>query len=347
MGIRRPVASLSLACSLAIALVPSPRPLRGQTPGPPGEELATLLGEAEELLRAGQFADAVREFKKADKLAGGACADCQLGLARAFNGIGAHKEVLKSAAAVTKLTTDPVLLAGAHHERGIALLVSAGERVEKLAEAEAAFRKVIELIDANAARLQLGVALLRQARDAEGIAELEEYVRRDPRSAEAEVARQLIANPLRARKRLLPEFAVATLAGEYLTPEELRGKVVLFDFWGTWCPPCRAAIPSLRAMSQRMAKHPFVLVSVSTDSDEEVLKAFLAEQKMNWPQVWDKNREMVRRFQVTVYPSYVLVDHEGEVVYTAAGWSAALEREIQIRIGRALRAAEKEARKGS
>ena len=54
----------------------------------------------------------------------------------------------------------------------------------------------------------------------------------------------------------------------------LKGKVVLLDFWGTWCPPCVAAVPTLRNWSRRMENSPFVLVSISTDSDEPALRQF-------------------------------------------------------------------------
>jgi tetratricopeptide (TPR) repeat protein len=263
---------------------------------------AEALSRAQELLEDGNPKEAVKVYKEADKLAGGACVECQLGLAKAFNRLGAHKEVLKAVEAALALTTDKALLVRAHNERGLAILATAGEDAGKLQEAEKDFRQALELSGgSNVARFNLGVVLLRLGRDAEGVALLKEYLEKDPDAASAETARDLIANPLRARKNLIHDFEMATLAGDYLTTEELRGKVVLIDF---------------------------------------------CKNRMTWPQVWDKDHEITRKWGISSFPSYVLVSPEGEIVYTARGWSERLETEIQQRISSALRKAKKSANTG-
>lgn len=335
---------LPLCLSLLTALTawgqPSPAPAQAT----PAQTSADALSHAQELLEQGNPREAVRAYKEADKLAGGSCVECQLGLAKTFNRLGAYKEVLKSVEKALQLTTDKALLARAYNEQGLALLAAAPDDEAKLKEAEAAFRKVIELSSgSNAARFNLGVTLLRQGRDAEGVAVLKEYVK-DPDARNAADARDLIANPVRARKKLVPDFEMVTLAGDYLTAEELRGKVILIDFWGTWCGPCVAAVPGLRAISKRMEKDPFVLVSVSTDDDEAVLRDFIAKNRMTWPQVWDKDREVTRKWRVESFPTYLIVSPEGEIVYTARGWSEMMEREIQLRISSAVRSAKKSAK---
>jgi peroxiredoxin len=312
-------------------LAPLPWPVQGQPAQAPPRPEAEALERAQDLLEDGN-----------PREAGGSCVECHLGLAKAFNHLGAHKEVLKSVDAALALTTDKALLARAHNEQGLALLAGADDDAAKLQEAEKAFRKVLELSGgSNAARFNLGVVLLRLGRDTEGVALLKEYLEKDPDATSAETARDLIANPLRARKKLIHDFEMATLAGDYLNTQELRGKVVLIDFWGTWCAPCVAAIPGLRAMSRRMEKDPFVLVSVSTDTDEATLREFVAKNRMTWPQVWDKDHEITRKWGVSSFPSYILVSPEGEIVYTARGWSERLETEIQQRIAGALRKAKK------
>ena len=92
-----------------------------------------------------------------------------------------------------------------------------------------------------------------------------------------------------------------------------------------------------------MRKAPFLLISISNDSDEPALKQFIAEHAMEWPQVWDKDHEIQRRLGVSRFPTYLLVDHQGEIVYSASGWGPAIEREIETRIARAVQTARKAA----
>ena len=334
-----PPRALGIATLFLAAVAVASAGARAASPVEPTE----VLQAAEDSLRNGDFKEAIRQYREADKASGGSCVACQLGLAKAFNGVGAHKEVLKAVEAALRLTTDKPTLALAYNERGLALLASAGGDEDRLKEAEAAFRQVISLADPPRAHFNLGVALLRQGRDEEGVAVLRRYLRLEPESPSAAAAKELIDNPLRARKRLLPDLELVTLAGDYLTSADLQGRVVLIDVWGTWCPPCRVAVPDLKRLATRMRKAPFLLVSISNDSDEPTLKQFIAEHAMEWPQVWDKDREILRRLGVNRFPTYLLVDHQGEIVYSASGWGPAIEREIEMRTARAVRAARKAA----
>lgn len=152
------------------------------------------------------------------------------------------------------------------------------------------------------------------------------------------------ASPLVPVKRLMPSFEAVTLAGDSLTSKDVQGKVLLVDFWGTWCAPCVAAVPGLRSLSRRMEKEPFVLLSVSTDPDEKTLRDFVTEHQMTWPQVWDERHQLARKFRVEGYPTYILVNHEGEIIYLVRGWREAVERELSARVSAAIQAAKKSAK---
>jgi thiol-disulfide isomerase/thioredoxin len=327
-------ASLLVFCSIASAAEPAPPPAH-----------AEKLEDAQDLLEQGNYKDAVKLFREADKIAGGSCVECDLGLAKTFNKLTAYKDALKHVDEVLRQTTEPGYLVQAYNEQGLALSSMAGDDVKQLEGAEKAFRKAHELSGgkSNAIRYNLGYTLLRLSRDAEGIALLKEYLQRDPHAASAEQAKDLIANPVRARKRLFPDFDFVTLAGEYMSSEDLKGKVLLVDFWGTWCAPCVAAIPSLRSMSRRMEKDPFVLLSISNDGDEAALRSFVAEHKMSWPQVWDERREFTSKCSINRFPTYLLVSHEGEILYMNSGWGEQIERDLNTRIVTAIRAARRSA----
>ncbi len=341
---RQPSSGLAALVSLALFLF---FPATGSpAPAEPPPAWAPKLQEGRRLIEEKKYYDAVKALRKADKLAEGACLPCHLGLARAFNKLGAWRDALKHSEAALALTSDRSQLSEVYNEQGLALVALAGDDPKQLAAAEKAFRQVLDLTNgnANAARFNLGYTLLKMTRDAEGVALLREYLAKEPKAFRAEEARDLIANPLRARKRLFPDFELVTLGGTFVTSEDLRGKVVLLDFWGTWCAPCVAAVPTLRNWSQRMEKSPFVLLSVSIDSDEAALRKFIDRNKMLWPQVWDERHSFARKCEVESYPTYILLSHEGEILLRSRGWGSRIEQELNAKIASAIQAAQESAK---
>ena len=339
-------------CVLAIALIalsgrlvlaaPPPPPISPMPPMPPSPEAEELAHGQDRLLQK-DYKEAVKSFHKADKLAHGNCAECQLGLARAFNRLGAYKDAEKSATETFKLAGgDRTLEVRAMSEQGFAVFSGAKNDAD-LERSAQLFKKVLEGSGGKLtmARFNLGSVLLRLHRDSEGVAILEEYLKQEPDGAFAETARSLVQNPERARKRLIPDFSLVTLDGQYLTAEQLKGKVVLVDFWGTWCAPCRAAVPALRGLAHRWEKEPFMLLSVSTDNNEDALKKFVVKNEMTWPQVWDEREDLVRKGSIHTFPTYWLVSPEGEIVFTQSGWGQDSERELSRQIADALRSARK------
>jgi thiol-disulfide isomerase/thioredoxin len=88
--------------------------------------------------------------------------------------------------------------------------------------------------------------------------------------ATVEETRRVIANPIRARMPFAPKFSFTTHDNQKISNASVRGRVVLLDFWGTWCPPCRDSVPILRDLNKKYAGKAFQLVGVSSDDDEEV-----------------------------------------------------------------------------
>jgi thiol-disulfide isomerase/thioredoxin len=302
-----------------------------------------LLAEADEKLSRREYEEAIRLLRKALKSAGDPCGACQMGLAQAYNAVGAHKNAIASAEAAIAALEEAHQQAAAWNQKAVAQFASAGQDGERLRAAEASFRRVIELSAEPMARFSLGVTLIRLSREAEGLAELKSFLAAAPNSDKAKTARDLIEDPRRARQNMLPSLELVTLAGEYLTNEDLAGKVVLLDFWGTWCAPCRASVPSLRGLVERSARLPLVVLSVSNDQDEAALRAFVANNGMTWPQVWDRQQKFVREMNISGFPTYILADHEGVIVFRYSGWGEAIERATQAEIRRAVAKAKRAA----
>jgi peroxiredoxin/Tfp pilus assembly protein PilF len=297
-----------------------------------GNSVAALeMQSGAQFLQRKQYEEALKSFKHANELLGGACAECEFQMAIAFGGMGAHKNAADSAQrAVDLAKNDARLRADAYNLKGQALqAVAEGKDVKKLQEAEAALREGLKLgVALPALNFNLGVVLMQQSRDADGAAELKRALEMQPAGPAAERAHQMLLNPRRAREPYAPDFSVVTADGQYLSLADLEGKVVLLDFWGTWCPPCVAALPAVRDTQKRLSKDPFVLVSVSSDSDESVWRTFIAKNQMTWPQYWDREKKIQQAFDVRAFPTYIVLDQEGIVRFRSVGQS--FERNAQL-----------------
>jgi tetratricopeptide (TPR) repeat protein len=307
---------------------------------PPSETAQELLGQGEAQLREGKADKAVQIFERAAKLGGADCFDCALGLARAYRQAGAYQDALEQGGKALNLGGSKAGLAIAHSEMGLAQL-----GLQKKGDPEKAtehFQTALELAEGKVPALyfNLGVSLLRRGQDEEGITALQEFLKHEPRPDQAYEAEALIEDPRRAREERLPAFSTVSLDGRFLSSKKLEGTVVLFDFWATWCGPCRKALPNLRRLNKKMEGSPFELVSVSADQEEAVVREFVEKEEMAWTQVHDQSKKLTNwAFKVRSYPTYVLVDHEGNVIFRRSGWSPTIDMEVSRHVKRALKRA--------
>jgi thiol-disulfide isomerase/thioredoxin len=93
---------------------------------------------------------------------------------------------------------------------------------------------------------------------------------------------------------------------------QLKGKVVLLDFWGVWCTPCIAALPELDKLTKALPAADFALVGVHTKAKAAELPAFLAKRPARYPVCVDTG-ETARRYGVSYFPTYVLIDRAGAI----------------------------------
>jgi len=292
----------------------------------------TELQKGFDLLRRRRWEDALKSFKRANEMRNKQSAEAFYGMAQAYQGLDAHKNVIESCDKMIELSAgNPQGQAQCYNLKGIALqTLAALKDQKKLQEAEAAFRQGLALAnDVPILHYNLGFTLLQENRDAEGVVELKKFTELQTEGPKTEQARKVIENPRRAREAYAPDFSFTTSEGEFIALDDLRGKVVLLDFWGTWCPPCVESVPSLRDMYKRYAKEKsFVMISVSVHDEEEKWRAFTAKNQMVWPQYFDRDSKVQRAFGVNRFPTYILIDYEGIVRYKVSGMS--FEREADL-----------------
>jgi thiol-disulfide isomerase/thioredoxin len=119
--------------------------------------------------------------------------------------------------------------------------------------------------------------------------------------------------------------------------DQYRGKVVLLDFWASWCGPCRSALPNLKRLQAVYGSNDFVVVSISEDDDESDWRAFVSSHQMNWPQRLDSSGAIQKQFGVNALPTYVLIGRDGNVVRRIVGEEVA--QSLVERIGPDLKSA--------
>jgi peroxiredoxin len=103
--------------------------------------------------------------------------------------------------------------------------------------------------------------------------------------------------------------------GRLVRLQDYRGKVVVVNFWATWCGPCRKLIPHERELVAKFADRPFAFIGVSADHDLADLQEFLSKQKLPWPNIFDEGNILVRAWEIEYFPSIFVIDQAGVIRY--------------------------------
>jgi thiol-disulfide isomerase/thioredoxin len=128
-----------------------------------------------------------------------------------------------------------------------------------------------------------------------------------------------------------PNFTLEDIAGNAVNLADLKGKVVMLDFWATWCPPCRASIPGLERLHRTYGPKGLVILAISLDQgDWDSVKSFLTEYGITYT-VLKGTEEVSDRYLVRSIPMIVMVDREGSVRKRLIGYGVEEEVEKEIK----------------
>lgn len=122
-----------------------------------------------------------------------------------------------------------------------------------------------------------------------------------------------------------PDFTLKSASGENLRLSELRGDVVMINFWASWCGPCRQEMPILSELHDKYKSMGFTVLGVNVEENSSEARKLLKEMPVSFPVLFDNDSSVSRQYDVVAMPSTVLVDRNGNVRYLHKGYKPGLE----------------------
>ena len=123
-----------------------------------------------------------------------------------------------------------------------------------------------------------------------------------------------------------PDFTLKDLNGQEIQLSSLKGKVVLVNFWATWCPPCREEIPSMMKLNQAMQGKPFQMLAISIDEGgKEDVERYFKKQGVSLPALLDSDGKVAKRYGTTGVPETFVLNTKGLIIKKVIGpmdWAA-------------------------
>jgi len=119
------------------------------------------------------------------------------------------------------------------------------------------------------------------------------------------------------------DFSLFSLDGTEYRLSELKGQVVIVDFWATWCPPCRNSIPTFARLYDKYHEQGFTILGIGLD-DEQALVKFKEQMRIPYP-ILIGNKEIAKAYEVTGIPKTIFIDKQGRIRKTQTGFAPELE----------------------
>jgi thiol-disulfide isomerase/thioredoxin len=326
---RVPTAALSAA-----AILVTVASAQTKSDGPTDQKAQKTYQQALEELHDRNPQFALEDFKKADKQDGGHCAACQAQMLKYGVELGDWKAAESAVNEMIANAQGPKETAIAHYQAATLYFREGLERRkdeffarchEEAGQALAAYSNFPEALALD------GRALARLKQDDAAKAQFQQYLKvRTTDDAERQRVARYLEHPDLARAMMAPAFSVTTTEGQKISMDDLQGKVVLLDFWATWCGPCREALPHIRNVAKKFQGQPLVILSVSLDTDEGKWKEFIAKNEMTWPQYRDGafGGPVAKLFGVNAIPHTFTIDSYGVLAEEHVG-DASIEGKLK------------------
>ena len=140
------------------------------------------------------------------------------------------------------------------------------------------------------------------------------------------------ASPALAPATAAPDFTLHAMGGPNLRLKEQRGRVVMVNFWATWCAPCRQEMPHLNRLYEKYRGAGFVLLGVNVDDDVAKAAELAAKLGVTFPVLLDTEKTVSKLYDVSTMPSTMIIDRDGKVRYVHRGYLAGYEDNYEKQI---------------
>ncbi len=299
----------------------------------------SAMAEARQLMQKRNYVFAREAYLKADKISGDTCTACLDSLFDLNLGLAKYKDAQTNAARLLELAANPAEKSIAEAKRGRALLLQAGDKAKpaQLEAAHAVFESALADYPRNlAARWDDACLLARMGQLDKASSEFTTCANTASPSDPLRVrARHFAENPSLSLAKMAPGFEVTASDGSRFNLDNMGGRVVLIDFWATWCGPCNAELPHMKKIAKEFANDPLVIISISWDNDAEKWKQFITKNEMTWLQYRDADHKLSERFGVNAIPHYFTIDSDGVLTAEMLGEGSDVEGKLKKLIKRA------------
>jgi thiol-disulfide isomerase/thioredoxin len=293
------------------------------------------------------YEDAIASYQEANEIAGGKDKACLRALIELQIKNGDYDDAIGTAHVFQAIAITPAEKSYAEASRGRVFFLQAEPQSSSqfdpalLHSADAAFQTALAFDPKNSSALfsdgevlvHLGQTEAARARFRACLTSIKPddpiYIR----------TRRFAENPALALLPLAPAFSVTTLDGSSFNLDQMNGRVVLIDFWATWCGPCMEELPQIKRIAKDFAGQPLVILSLSWDEDEQKWKRFVAKNQMIWPQYRDTGHRIGNLFELKALPGYFTIDSDGVLTTEMLGGGFDIESRLKKLVDKAKAAA--------
>lgn len=134
-----------------------------------------------------------------------------------------------------------------------------------------------------------------------------------------------------------PDFTLKSRSGENIKLSELRGEVVMINFWASWCAPCRQEMPLLEELYKKYSDLGFTLLAVNVEEDSSKADILLRDIPVTFPVLYDNTNKVTKLYKVVAMPSTIIVDRDGNMRYLHRGYLPGYEQEYKKQVSELIR----------